>query len=229
MKNAIAFGDSILKGVTVRNGRYQLAPDRFTDILSKELSCGIENKGRMGSTVRDLDKMIGRSATELQDPAIDTVFLEYGGNDCDFDWQAVSDRPDEAHFCQTDMDAYSGRYREGIAGLQAMGKQVYLLSLPPIDPEKYFSRISRDKNGEAILHWLRGDKMHLMHWHEMYNLEVFRIGAAAGARVLDISSCFLSRPNYTRLLCEDGIHVNPDGHRVIAESILRQLRTDRLY
>ena len=100
-----------------------------------------------------------------------------------------------------------------------MGKEVYLLSLPPIDDEKYFRFISRGRDSEAILSWLGNDKALLMHWHEMFNLLVFRAGNSAGAPVLDISSCFLSRPNYTNYLCEDGIHPNWEGHRLIADAL----------
>lgn len=225
MKKVIAFGDSILKGICVENGRYRVNELRFTDLVSERLQLVIENRARMGSTITDLDKMMGRAGKFLQDPDYDTVFLEYGGNDSDYDWQAVSDAPDAPHFSGTEPERFAAEYLQKIRLLQDMGKQVYLLSLPPIDPENYFRWITKNRNKEAILSWLQGDVMQLLQRHEMYNLAVFRIGAAADVPVLDISSCFMIRPNYSRLLCEDGIHLNTEAHRLIAETLIGQLKT----
>lgn len=229
MNKILAIGDSILKGVSYENGRYCINPDRFTDILEKRLNVTVENKGRMGGTVADLGKVISHSSSLLNDPEYDTVLLEYGGNDSNYNWQEISDAPDSLHICETPLEDFITEYRQKIKELQAFGKQVFLLSLPPIDAEKYFRWICKGRNEEAILHWLQGDKLHLMQWHEIYNLAVFKIGASAGVRVLDISSCFFSVPNYSEWLCEDGIHLNSQGHRVIADAIFDQLTCQRPY
>lgn len=223
MKNVLAFGDSIMKGVSYRNGGYHQDPERFTSLLEERWELLIENRGQMGSTVPRLEKSMKRAEKYLQDPEYDTVFLLYGGNDCDFDWQAVSEAPGETHVCNTAPDRFPDEYEKQIDRLKEQGKQVYLLSLPPIDAEKYFRFITRDRDAEAILSWLQGDVSLLMHWHEMYNLFVFQIGAREGVQVLDISSCFLARPNYTRFLCDDGIHLNSDGHRLISDAVASQL------
>ena len=177
----------------------------------------------MGSTVDRLEKSILRAESELHDPELDTVFLSYGGNDSDFDWQAVSETPEETHICRTPYDAFIREYVKGIDKLRALGKQVFLISLPPIDAKNYFGFITRGKNANAVFSWLQGDVSLLTHWHEMYNLAVFKIGKLVEATVLDISSCFLAKPNYKNLLCADGIHPNAEGHRLIADSIAAQV------
>ncbi|MGI6316459.1 MAG: SGNH/GDSL hydrolase family protein [Christensenellales bacterium] len=219
MKNIIAFGDSIVKGVSLEDGRYRVNPQRFTTILEDRMNILIENKGQMGATVMQLGKAIKRSIETLTKPEYDTIILSYGGNDCDYDWQAISEAPEEPHFCKTIIEQFTQEYKRIILKLKDMGKQVFLLSLPPIDAHRYFRFISRDRNADAILGWLRGDISHLMKWHEMFNLAVFKIGAAAKAKVLDITSCFFSKPNYKKLLCEDGIHPNSEGHLLIADTI----------
>lgn len=223
MKKILTFGDSILKGISLENGRYRTNTQNFISILGETLNVPIENKCQMGSTVMRLEKAMSRSSEALVNPDYDTIFLSYGGNDCDYDWQAVSDAPKATHYCKTVIEQFVQIYREKISLIKDMGKQVLLLSLPPIDAEKYFHWISKDRNAEAILGWLEGDVSHLMQWHEMFNLAVFQIGAATKTKVLDITSCFLSKPNYTRFLCEDGIHPNTEGHLLIADALTSQL------
>lgn len=222
MKNILAFGDSIIKGISYQNNRYHQNPERFTALLEERWNIHIENKGQMGSTVLRLPKAVERSESYLKDPEYDTVFLLYGGNDCDFDWQAISEAPSDTHICKTAPDQFPHEYINGINKLKDCGKEIYLLSLPPIDADKYFGFITKGRDGEAIRSWLHGDISLLMHWHEMYNLAVFQIGQTTGVPVLDISSCFLSRPNYTRFLCDDGIHPNSEGHRLMADAIASQ-------
>ena len=223
MKNILAFGDSIMRGVSYENERYHLIPGRFTALLEQRWNTHIANKAQMGSTIDRLEKSMSRSENELKSPEFDTVFLSYGGNDCDFNWQSISEAPAEEHTCNTPYDVFVREYTGGINKLKNLGKRVYLVSLPPIDADQYFKCISRGRNANAILNWLQGDVSMLMHWHEMYNLAVFQIGKNAEVPILDISSCFLSKPNYRNLLCADGIHPNAEGHQIIADSIAMQL------
>ena len=223
MKNILALGDSIIKGISFENGKYAVDPGRFTALLEQRWNTQIVNRAQMGSTVSRLERSISRAVRELSDPEFDTVFLSYGGNDSDFDWQAVSDAPENTHTCRTPYDVFIREYTKGIDQLKASDKQVFLLSLPPIDARKYFRFITRGKNAEAVLGWLQGDVSMLTHWHEMYNLAVFKIGKLVGTTILDITSCFLARPNYEGFLCADGIHPNAQGHQLIADSIAAQL------
>ena len=223
MKKILAIGDSIVKGVSYEEGRYHVNPERFTNLLEKQWNISIENKGRMGSTISNLVKEIDRSKKFLNSPECDTVFLSYGGNDCDYDWQAVADSPDTIHICRTEYNEFRNLYLIGIDRIKSLGKRVCLLSLPPIDASKYFHFITKDRNADAVLHWLQGDVNLLMHWHEMFNLAIFKIGEIAKVAVLDITSCFLAKPNYTEYLCDDGIHPNILGHKLIANAIMSQM------
>ena len=54
----------------------------------------------------------------------------------------------------------------------------------------------------------------------MYNLELYRLAASSNVPVIDITTCFLSRRNYSDYLCEDGMHPNEEGHKLISDAIL---------
>ena len=55
----------------------------------------------------------------------------------------------------------------------------------------------------------------------MYNLAVCRLALQQQVPLIDISSAFLQAGNYQKYICEDGIHPNEQGHKLIEETISR--------
>ena len=100
-----------------------------------------------------------------------------------------------------------------------------LLSLPELDSQRFFDHVSAGLDRENILRWLEGDVNNIGHWHEQYNLEVFKLAARRGIKLIDISSVFLRQRRLSDFLCEDGMHPNEAGHRLIADAILRELES----
>ena len=43
------------------------------------------------------------------------------------------------------------------------------------------------------------------------------------------SLTFLQKDDYTKLICDDGIHPNKAGHRVIAEKILHYIESNYMF
>ena len=111
--------------------------------------------------------------------------------------------------------------------IKELGKQPVILSLPPIDSERFFERVSEGLNKENILKFLDGNKRHISEWHERYNLETFKITAANNVPIIDITSKFLECSNYSDYLCDDGIHPNEKGHRLIADTIREYIKEKR--
>ena len=95
--NIIAFGDSVMKGVLLdeNTGRYVTHKGRF-DAIEERFHIAIENNARFGFTVERGFEQIKKTIREENHP--DIVLLEYGGNDCNFDWKDVSEHPDKEHF-----------------------------------------------------------------------------------------------------------------------------------
>ncbi len=85
------WGDSIGQGIYYREdiGRYRISRRNCVQLL-RESGLEIESHAIMGCTVeKGLEDFC---ASETVPGGV--CVIEYGGNDCDLDWQAVSDEPE---------------------------------------------------------------------------------------------------------------------------------------
>lgn len=212
------FGDSIIKGVIFDGirGRYTCLKNSFANIFGLSTGIKVDNYAKFGCTITTGKILIEKHAAEL--PGYKYTALEFGGNDCDFDWAAISERPDEKHMAKTPIADFEVLYSNVIDSVVASGSRPVLFSLPPLNAHRYFSWISKGLNAENILRWL-GDVEHIYRWHEMYNLVVVKLSAIKRVPLIDIRGAFLESRNYLSLYCEDGIHPNEAGHALISDVI----------
>ena len=90
--------------------------------------------------------------------SVTRVVLEYGGNDCDYDWAAISAHPQGIHQPHTPLPEFVRCCREMIRMLRARGILPIVMSLPPIDAQRYFDWFCRQGlDKPAVLRWLGGD------------------------------------------------------------------------
>jgi len=213
-----AFGDSIMKGVVFDGirGRYTFLKNSFANIFGMNTGIKVDNYAKFGCTITAGKKLIEKHTAEL--PGYEYTALEFGGNDCDFDWAAISGHPDGVHMAKTPIDDFEVLYSDVIDNVAANGSKPVLFSLPPLNAHRYFSWVSKGLNAENILHWL-GDVEHIYRWHEMYNLVVVKLASVKRIPLIDIRRAFLETRNYVSLYCEDGIHPNEAGHALISEVI----------
>src|SRR5574344_523151 len=226
MSNIFAFGDSIMKGIVtdptqICEGtiKYKISDKSFVSRCEHDLGRPIDNLSRFGSTILGGLKYLERHFSEIQRG--DTVVLEFGGNDCNFDWKAIATEPDKEHLPYTTLSNFRKIYTSIIEKVFSLGAQPVMLSLPVLDSQKFFYHVSQGLNADNILHWLGGDVNHINNWHEQYNLEIFKLGARLNVPVIDITSIFLEKPNLSELYCPDGMHPNEAGHALIAEAIMK--------
>ena len=149
------------------------------------------------------------------------VVFEYGGNDCDHNWKEVSDAPLEAHYPKIMPSVFVQQYEALINRVRNMDCQPVILSMPLIDPDKFFDFLSSGLNRDNILSWLGGRTMRLYQWHEMYNVQLFKMARRLQVPIIDITTPFLNQGNYTDYLCDDGIHPNEKGHALIADTVTK--------
>lgn len=141
-----ALGDSVLKGVVPENGRYRVLDGRFSDLCAAELGISVENYGRFGSTVSGGERMLDRIISRGGLGDYGYTLLEFGGNDCDYDWKAIAAAPDDAHFPNTPLPEFREIYAGLIDKVRAEGSKPVMLSLVPIVSERYFETFSAGMN-----------------------------------------------------------------------------------
>lgn len=224
MKNRICtFGDSIMRGVVSEGNDtegkpvYKISENNFVSRCEHRLGIKIMNFACFGSTTTQGMKYINRYESEVKDT--DTAVFEYGGNDCDFDWKAVSAEPLKPHQPKVTLSRFVEQYQALIDRIKNYNIQPVILSMPLIDPDRFFEFLSTGLNKDNILNWLGGKTMRIYQWHEMYNVELFKMARHFNIPIVDITTPFLETVNYSDYLCNDGIHPNERGHALIADAL----------
>lgn len=215
-------GDSVAKGVIYdsEKGRYVYAKDSAVSLLERDTDITVDNLASFGCTVTKGEAMLDKCGKDIN--GYDYTVLEFGGNDCDFDWASVSDDPDASHECRTPLELFREKYTAMIKKIKKLGGRPVILNLPPIDARRYFSWISRNLSPSRIMYFLK-EVDYISRWQEMFSIAVSQIAAACAVPVIDIRSAFLSKPDFRNYLCEDGIHPNEQGQRLIYDAVRRQI------
>lgn len=212
------FGDSVAKGVIFDavKKKYRLLKESFANIVEQQQNISILNFARFGCTVTMGSEILKRHSNELND--FDYTILEFGGNDCDYNWAEVAADPYQPHLCNTPIPMFREKYMELIRLVKNSGGTPVLLNLPPIDPKRYFRWISKGLNGKNILTFLGGIDT-IYKWQELYSKTVEELAKQENIPLIDIRSGFLSKKNFSCYLCADGIHPNEKGHQLIWRAI----------
>ena len=225
----VALGDSIIKGVLVQSegerSRYSLADKSIVECCAEKLGGESLNLGKMGCTIEVGERILNRYLDKMS--GAQYVLLEYGGNDSDYNWQEIAEAPEKEHFPRTRLEVFEQVYERVINKVKEMGAIPLVLSLPPMDAERYFAFFSQkweDGFRANVMRWLGGSTNTIMSGHELYNLATMRIAQRAGAQWIDVTSGLLKGHNFRAYLCDDGIHPNERGQRMIAEAVLQSLR-----
>ena len=213
MKKAI-WGDSDLKGIILnKQGRYEVFPENCARELERKHGLKIENRSRFGCTITKGMHQLERALANGLD--CDYVLLEYGGNDCDFDWKAVSDDPTQPHQPRTRLEDFVKIYEDMIQLLKKHAITPIMVSLPPISGRKYLDYlVSNGLSRENLLHFLGEDSM-IYRFQESYSLAVTTLAHRLGCVYAPVREAFLKQKNQPDYICEDGIHPNEKGHRLM--------------
>ena len=219
------FGDSIMAGVVQENGRYSRCKEQFVR-LEEETGVKLDNHSSFGSTVV---KGFGRLEKFLEQGRLgDFTLIEFGGNDCAYDWAEVAAEPEQEHLCVVPPEEFEKEYARMIHAVEEAGSVPVAATLPPISSRRYLAHVCRDGlDSKAILHWL-GDLEAIHRWQAGYSAMVRRVAQSLGCRILDLRSVFpASISEQEKYLCQDGIHPNRLGQQLMYEQAVRPLLAAR--
>lgn len=216
------YGDSIMKAVLVdEQYKYKPISRPLLDRLEEETGMASVNRAHFGYTAQRgqalLEKDLDRGLS------CEAAVLEFGGNDCDFNWAEVAASPDGEHQPHASVERFSDTLLSMIHSLQARKIQPILTTLPPLDAQKYLNFIGRlGSDTGKILRWL-GDVQMIYRWQERYSNAVARLADRLSLPLADIRSEFLTRRDYCTLIARDGIHLTRPGYELVFSTLSKTL------
>lgn len=214
------YGDSILKGVMFNEelNRYKLFGYRFDELNDNGIE--VENNCKMGATIEQGFEIMRDTLTDCDEDTV--VLLEYGGNDCNFNWSEVSNNPDGDFLPNTPAEKFMSVYYKMIEFARSKGAKVALCNLVPIEANKFMNWVSRGLSYDNILKWL-GDVNRISRWQEYYSRLVEKIASITKCPILDLRTNFLAHERMPSMIGVDGIHPSSEGHMLIKDTLQKSI------
>lgn len=215
--NLAVWGDSIAKGVVYdeQRGRYAVCKESCLMKLSREAGVQVKNHSVMGQTSADGLRRMRMEEMHQGEVAV----IEYGGNDCDLDWKAAAEHPNQMQQGRVPVDEFAANLEKMVRMIREGGMKPVLVTPPPLVAERYFEWVCRGLNRENILKYL-GDVEHIFRWQAGYADRVREEAEKLDVCLVDIRRCMLAEGDkLPELMCADGIHPNERGHRLIYEAV----------
>lgn len=208
------YGDSIMKGTLPdERFRYHFTIKPYLEKLEAMFPVTIRNRAVFGSCIDKGEKQLNKDLEKADIGSI--ALLEFGGNDCNYNWKQVAEEPQMDHLPFTTLSNFLETMEAMTSRLTQRGVKPVLMTLPPIDAAKYLKFIGRDGTDcKNILSWL-GDVTMIYRFHEMYSNAVEIFAFEHGFKLIDIRSRFLDKRNYSQLISDDGIHPSEKGYELI--------------
>lgn len=227
--NFLLYGDSISKGIVYDEERkkYVTLDQSFANIIKQKLKGVLYNSGRFGNTIIRGEKKLEQA---LIKSSPDIALIEFGGNDCDFKWEEICKNPDRDHEPNTNLGVFKDTLINIIDTFKKFDIVPVLMTLPPLDPDRYFKWITQNNpiKASSILAFL-GSVNELYLWHEKYNFAIIDVVEKTKALCIDVRSAFLKEVDYSKFICIDGIHPNEEGHKLIADTIMEYVKLNYKY
>lgn len=216
------YGDSLLKA-TIPDGqfRYHFHIDQLMQRYQTE-RVEVVNRSKMGATVSKGQRLVQHDlARGLQ---ARYALVAYGGNDSDYDWFAVDAAPDGEHHPRTELPHFVETLRQLLNQLRRGGVQPVMMTLPPVDSERYLSFLCRDGlRRERIVSWL-GDVQHIYHHQELYADAAAELALRQGVPLIPVRQRFLCSRDLPQLIAADGIHLTMPGYEQLFDTLADWLR-----
>ena len=223
IQKVMLWGDSVGKGVIFDEARGRYAISKCTAVGTVAEACHLEivNHSKMGNTISAGFEMMERDLAKGLEA--DVAVIEFGGNDSDFDWEAISRDPTADHQPRTPLAVFRKTLSSMVDRVRKAGMLPVLLTLPPVDADRYFSFITRTGlSAKNILQWL-GDKYRIYRFHESYSLAVTQVAYEQKCRLIDLRAAFLERRDTFSFMCKDGIHPNQNGQLLMGQTVVQAI------
>ncbi|MDL4840198.1 SGNH/GDSL hydrolase family protein [Aquibacillus rhizosphaerae] len=220
----ICFGDSLTRGVSVVKGRLRILKENYPaslqDLFSQKETNDVTviNKGVFND---NSELMLSRLEKDVIEEHPDFAIVEVGGNDCNFKWNEIVEKPEEDHQAIVSLDRYLANIKEIVTKLQESGVKPIIATLPPLDPVRYYQTISNQYN-PSVGNWV--SKLGgIEHWHGMYNYHLNKLADELTIPKIDVRSAIKKAGDLVNLISEDGIHLTAEGYHAFSKAVYQYL------
>lgn len=217
MERAFIYGDSLLKATMPdADMRYHFhLPEVMAQYPSDRLE--VVNRAKMGATVTKGLALVERDVQRGMDAR--WALVAYGGNDSDFDWAAIDAAPEADHRPNTELPVFADTLHETLDALRQGGVQPVMMTLPPIDGERYLDFLCRDNlRRDRILDWLGEPQMIYRH-QELYADTAAEIALRENIPLIPVRQTFLRNHRLSQLIAADGIHLTMPGYEQLFDTL----------
>lgn len=217
MERAFIYGDSLLKATMPdADMRYHFhLPEVMAQYPSDRLE--VVNRAKMGATVTKGLALVEHDVQRGMDAR--WALVAYGGNDSDFDWAAIDADPEADHRPNTELPVFADTLHETLDALRQGGVQPVMMTLPPIDGERYLSFLCRDNlRRDRILDWLGEPQMIYRH-QELYADTAAEIALRENIPLIPVRQTFLRNHRLSQLIAADGIHLTMGGYEQLFDTL----------
>lgn len=225
MINKIAvLGDSILRGVVLdeASGKYTRLAQNCVISAVKILGATADNFSRFGMT-SEKGLQIAKERI-VADAGYNAALICFGGNDVDHKWSDIAKNPKAQNPPNVELAQYGENMAQLVEIMRERKIEPVLLTLPPINSERYFAYFSKNiEQKDNIIDWLI-DVEEIHESHRKYSQIIESVAKNLKCRIIDIRREFMLGGNYSHLLCIDGIHPNEQGHALMSRAFVDYAR-----
>lgn len=228
MKNGIkkisVYGDSILKGAvtgTESGHLFDIIENSSLPLAQKKLGFELNNQSVFGSIISKTQRRLNKN---IETGTVgDLAIIESGGNDCDYDWTAVSQNPEIQHNPRTTLEDFISKIDEMVNVLRVNEITPLIMTMPPLVADRWYNHICIGQNEEAILKICNGSPFRLYQNHELYNNSLLEYARINCVQIVDMRKEFLLLKDYRDYMCLDGIHPNENGYKFMSQIWIKEL------
>lgn len=218
----ICLGDSVTRGVSYVRGRMRIVKTNYPALLQADLA-GIPGLDVMNRGVfnDNSDGLLSRIERDVFAENADAVLVEIGGNDCNFRWDEVAQRPLASHDAVVPLERYIANLTRIVEMCRRAQITPVLLTILPLDPVRYYRHVSQ-QYGQSIAHWI-GRCGGIEHWHGMYNRALKQLTQYLNVMSIDVRTGFKRSGDLADLLSEDGVHPTESGYKTLSRLVAAEL------
>ena len=177
----------------------------------------VVNRSKMGATIRKGLSLVRHDLDRGLEARY--ALVSYGGNDSDYDWAAIDADPGADHRPNTELPVFADTLHETLDALRQGGVQPVMMTLPPIDGERYLDFLCRDNlRRDRILDWLGEPQMIYRH-QELYADTAAEIALRENIPLIPVRQTFLCNHRLSELIAADGIHLTMPGYERLFDTL----------